>query len=491
MHIRVRFAPSPTGHLHIGGARTALFNYLFARQNRGTMILRIEDTDTVRNQAKAQETLLSGLRWLGIEWDEGPDAGGNYGPYISSQRSHIHQEQLQRLLRQKNAYPCFCSPKRLDDLREQAKQENKPFQYPGTCRLLTKQEIADRLASGEKPAYRFRVPHGETVEIVDSVRGTVSFSTDDLGDFLIYKANQQPLFNFAVTVDDILMKITHVIRGEEHLPNTPSQILLFHALGHTPPKFAHLPLILNMEGKKLSKRDASIDQFIDCYQERGYLPEAIINFISLLGWSPAPGIEEELFSLPELIKQFSLQRVHKAGAIFDPGKLQWMNGQYIRRLSRKQLTKLALPYLQKVGYIDGTKDRGKLSDIISLFQTSLQEIGEIATHTKFIFQPEQEIDPDAKTILTEPESQRVTEAFLEKIQFINPMFSVEDMRSLLKEVQKSTNLRGKKLFLPVRACCTGKTQGPDLPHLLHCLGREEILYRSRLYLKQVGIPHSL
>ncbi len=313
--VRTRYAPSPTGHLHIGGARTALFSYLWARKNGGAFVVRIEDTDVERNLADAEQKQLEALKWLGIDWDESVDVGGSHSPYRSMERLEIYQKHLQKLLDAGHAYPCYCTQEELERDRERQLAEGKAPKYSGRCRHLTSEERQTFEQEGRKPSIRFRVPEGREITIQDEVRGEVRFETEGIGDFILLRPDGRPTYNFAVVVDDALMEITHVVRGEEHISNTPRQILLYEALGLEPPVFAHASLILNAEGKKMSKRDESIIQFIDQYRELGYLPEAIINFLVLLGWAPeGDKAEEEIFSMDELIHLFSLKRVSKAPA---------------------------------------------------------------------------------------------------------------------------------------------------------------------------------
>jgi glutamyl-tRNA synthetase len=329
--IRVRFAPSPTGSLHIGGARTALFNWLFARHHGGSLILRIDDTDLARSTEESTRGILSALRWLGLDWDEGPDAGGSYGPYFQSQRLELYTKIAQELVDQGRAYYCYCTPEELAERRKQAMAEGKAPRYDGRCRELTSQERIQKENEGHRPAIRLRIPDaGETV-VQDFFRGDVVFANDVLDDFIIIKSNGMPTYNFACVVDDAKMQISHILRAEEHLSNTPRQILIYQALGYPLPIFAHVPMILAPDRSKLSKRHGATS--VEEFRDMGYLPEALINYLALLGWSPEG--EEEILSLPELVRQFTLERVGKTAAVYDVKKLTWMNGHYLNERARK------------------------------------------------------------------------------------------------------------------------------------------------------------
>jgi len=344
--IRVRFAPSPTGPLHIGGARSALFNYLLARRNKGKFILRIEDTDLERSSRESERNILDSLKWLGIDWDEGPDVGGPYGPYRQTERLEKYREFAERLLQAGQAYYCYCTEEEIEARRQEFISRGELPRYNGRCSNLTEEERQEFIKQGRKPAVRFRVPHDQEIVINDLVRGQVTFESNGIGDFVIVKSDGIPTYNFAVVVDDYLMKISHVIRAEEHLSNTPRQVLLYRALGLPEPQFAHISLILGEDRSKMSKRHGATS--VIQYQELGYLPEALVNFLALLGWSPEG--EEEILSKEDLIMKFSLDRVAKNPAVFDQEKLYWLNGMYIRQSSMERLLGLALPLLQKAGF---------------------------------------------------------------------------------------------------------------------------------------------
>jgi len=345
--IRVRFAPSPTGFLHIGGARTAFFNYLFAKKNQGSFILRIEDTDIERSKPEYEKDIMESLKWLGIEWDEGPDIGGNYGPYRQSERREIYKKYLEKLLAEDKAYYCFCSEDELEAQRQYQLSIGEAPRYSGKCAGLSKEVVEKYLAEGKPSVIRFKVP-AKKVGFEDLIRGKVEFDSTLLGDIVIAKDFSTPLYNFTCVIDDYEMRISQVIRGEDHLSNTPKQILIQEALGFPSPKYVHLPIILGPDRTKLSKRQGAVS--VIQYRELGYLPEALINFIAFLGWNP--GMEREIYSLPSLIKEFSLERIQKGGAIFNIKRLDFLNGFYIRGKSIERLTELCLPYLIGSGLIE-------------------------------------------------------------------------------------------------------------------------------------------
>lgn len=482
MPVRVRYAPSPTGHLHIGGARTALFNYLLAKKLGGTYILRIEDTDQARNIENADEKFLENFKWLGLNWDEGPGVGGEYGPYSCMERLGIYDKYVDQLLQEGKAYYCYCTEEELAKEREELSAKGETPHYLGSCRHLTADQKAAFEAEGRKKTVRFHVPQGEMITFADSVRGEVHFESDGIGDYVIVKSDGIPTYNFAVTVDDHLMKITHVIRGEEHLSNTPRQILVYQAFGWEVPEFAHVSLILNADGKKLSKRDESIVQFIEQYRTLGYLPEAIINFLALLGWSP--GGEQEIFSLEELVQSFSLDRVSKSGAIFDTEKLAWMNGHYIKQADLEKIVELAVPQLQQAGFIGETFDREWVSTLVALYKEQMSYVAELPVLAKKFFETEITFEQEAVEVLKEEQVPVVVAAFLEKTKQL-PEWNAAAIQAALKEVQKETGYKGRHLFMTVRAAATGETHGRDLNLTLQLLGRERVISRLQKVLATV------
>lgn len=475
--VRTRYAPSPTGHLHIGGARTALFSYLQARHHGGDFIVRIEDTDTERNVPGADEKQMAMLKWLGIDWDESVDIGGPYGPYRCLERMDIYNQYIEQLLQEGKAYLSYSTQAEREKEREEQIARGEVPKYSGWDRDLTAEQQAAFEAEGRVPSVRFRVPEGKTIVIEDEIRGTVKFESDGIGDFVIRRPDGRPTYNFAVVVDDALMKITHVLRGEEHLSNTPKQIMVYEALGFNTPIFAHIPLILNAEGKKMSKRDESIIQFIDQYKELGFLPEAIINFIALLGWAPEG--EEEIFSGQELIDVFTLERVSKSPAVFDAGKLKWMNGQYIKKAPLERIVQLAVPYLEKAGRIENPladEQKDWITRLIALYQEQLEYIAQIVELTDLFFQAEVRYTDQAQKILQEDHVPVVLEAFRKQVEQ-QDLFEPDEIKQMFKRVQKETGFRGKKLFMPVRAAVTGVDHGPDLRESLALIGRDQVLKR--------------
>ncbi|MCA0151214.1 glutamate--tRNA ligase [Rossellomorea vietnamensis] len=475
--VRVRYAPSPTGHLHIGNARTALFNYLYARSTGGKFIIRIEDTDKKRNIEGGEESQLKYLQWLGIDWDESTDKPGEYGPYRQSERNHIYEQYLNELLESGQAYKCYCTEEELEAEREAQSASGQMPRYSGKCRNLTKEDQEKLAAEGRKPSIRFRVPAGKVYSFNDIVKEDVSFESDGIGDFVIAKKDGTPTYNFAVAVDDYLMKITHVLRGEDHISNTPKQLMIFEALGWEAPVYGHMTLIVNESRKKLSKRDESIIQFIEQYEALGYLPEALFNFIALLGWSPKG--EEELFSKEEFIEIFDPERLSTSSALFDNQKLTWMNNQYMKNLELAQVVELSLPHLISAGKLDenmSDEQREWASRVISLYQEQMSFGAEIVELSEMFFKTDLEYDEEAKAVLEEEQVPEVLQAFLNEIEALET-YEVAKIKSSIKAVQKSTGHKGKKLFMPIRVAVTGQTHGPELPNAIELLGKDTVKHR--------------
>jgi nondiscriminating glutamyl-tRNA synthetase len=386
--VRVRYAPSPTGHLHIGNARTALFNYLYARHNDGEFIIRIEDTDQKRNIEDGEKSQLENLKWLGIDWDESPENPGVYGPYRQSERKDIYQPLIDQLLASNRAYKCYCTEEELEEEREAQRARGEIPRYGGKCANLSVEEQQAKEAAGIQPVIRFRVPKNVEYKFDDIVKGEIAFESDNVGgDFVIQKRDGMPTYNFAVAVDDHEMKITHVLRGDDHIANTPKQMMIYEAFGWETPRFGHMTLIINSEtGKKLSKRDESILQFIEQYRELGYLPEAMFNFIALLGWSPVG--EDELFSQEEIVKMFDPNRLSKSPAAFDGKKLEWINNHYMKQLDLDTLTDMCLPYLIADGRMEEnpTPERLEwLKKVVSLYQPQMSYAAEIVEVSNLLF----------------------------------------------------------------------------------------------------------
>ncbi|MGG3124891.1 glutamate--tRNA ligase [Priestia megaterium] len=475
--VRVRYAPSPTGHLHIGNARTALFNYLFARNQNGKFIIRIEDTDQKRNIEGGEESQLRYLKWLGIEWDESIDVGGEYGPYRQSERTEIYQKYTEELLEKGLAYHCYCTSEELEKEREEQQANSQMPRYSGKCRNLTAEQRAEVEAEGREPSIRFRVPSNKEIKWNDIVKDEVSFESEGIGDFVIVKKDGTPTYNYAVAIDDYLMKMTHVLRGDDHISNTPKQILVYEALGWTPPVFGHMTLIVNENRRKLSKRDESIIQFIEQYKELGYLPEALFNFITMLGWSPVG--EEEIFSKEQFIEIFDPARLSKSPALFDTSKLRWMNNQYMKQLDLDEVVALSVPHLVKAGKVEETRDAETeqwVRDLVALYQEQMSFGAEIVELTEMFFKKEIDYSEEAKAVLAEEQVPEVLKAFAEEISSLEE-FSADEIKAATKAVQKATGQKGKKLFMPIRVATTGETHGPELPKAISLLGKETVLAR--------------
>jgi nondiscriminating glutamyl-tRNA synthetase len=477
--VRVRYAPSPTGHLHIGNARTALFNYLFARNQGGKFIIRIEDTDKKRNIEGGEESQLKYLKWLGIDWDESVDVGGEYGPYRQSERNDIYEKTFLKLLEEGKAYKCYCTEEELEAERESQVEKGENPQYSGKCRHLTDEQRAAFEAEGRQPSIRLMVPANKVYSFEDMVKGNVSFESEGIGDWVMVKKDGTPTYNYAVAVDDYLMKITHVLRGDDHISNTPKQLMVYEALGWEAPEFGHMTLIVNESRKKLSKRDESIIQFIEQYEELGYLPEALFNFITLLGWSPSG--EEEIFTKEQFIEIFDPARLSKSPALFDKQKLTWMNNQYVKKIDLDRLVELALPHLVDSGRLPkdlSGEQLGWARQLIALFQEKMSFGAEIVPLTELFFQDEVQFEEEAKEVLAGEQVPEVLKAFAQEVEGLS-VFSAEEIKNAMKAVQKATGQKGKNLFMPIRAAITGQTHGPDLPEAISLLGKEKVLSRLR------------
>ena len=476
--MRVRFAPSPTGPFHIGGARSALFNWLLARKTGGKLILRIEDTDLERSSRESEENIKNALKWLGIDWDEGIDIGGEYGPYRQTERLPIYAEYTERLLASGKAYRCYCTDQELDAERQKLMAEGQTPRYLGKCRQLTAADEAALLAEGRKPTVRFRVPENQDITFQDAVRGTVSFDSNGIGDYVIVKSDGIPVYNYAVVLDDALMKITHVVRAEEHLSNTPRQILLYQALGLPLPIFGHVSLILGKDRSKMSKRHGATS--VEQYKALGYLPEALVNFLALLGWSPVG--EQEIFSSAELIELFSLDHVAKNPAVFDIDKLNWINSQYLKRLDLDHLTDMALPHLLEAGLIEAeltAERKAWVTQVVGAVREYISFAAQIPEHAAVFFQDEITMENDETAdVLRDPDVPQVMEAFLNKLAAMDPVDG-EQVQAALKAVGKELKLGGKKVFMPVRVALTGKMHGPELIALIPLLGVARTTARIR------------
>jgi nondiscriminating glutamyl-tRNA synthetase len=475
--VRVRYAPSPTGHLHIGNARTALFNYLFARSQNGTFIIRIEDTDQKRNVEGGEHNQLNYLRWLGIDWDESIDKDGGYGPYRQIERIDIYDKQWQQLLKRGDAYKCYCTEEELEKEREAQLSRGEAPKYSGKCRHLTPEQQKACEDERREASIRFKVPCGKIYAFDDIVKDRVSFESDGFGDFVIVKKDGIPTYNFAVAIDDHHMDISHVLRGDDHISNTPKQLMIYEAFGWEAPAFGHMTLIVNEDHKKLSKRDESIIQFIEQYDQLGYLPEALFNFISLLGWSPKG--EEELFSRQELLDIFDPDRLSKAPAVFDMSKLKWMNNQYMKAADLDRVVSLAKPHLVKAGRVSenlSEPDKEWVRELISLYQEQLSYGAEIVELTDLFFKTTLTYDEEALRILKEEQVPEVLNELIRQLQALED-YQPQKIFKAVKAVQKETGHKGKKLFMPVRIAATGQMHGPELPKALYLLGKDVVTKR--------------
>jgi glutamyl-tRNA synthetase/nondiscriminating glutamyl-tRNA synthetase len=466
--MRVRFAPSPTGHLHVGNARTALFNWLLARGHDGTFILRIEDTDAERSTRESEGSILEDLRWLRLEWDEGPDVGGARGPYRQSERLHLYTSYANELLGAGHAYHCFCSAQKLEAERRAMLASGRPPQYAGTCRSIAPDEARRRLDAGERAVIRFRVPEHVDVGFQDLVRGEVTFSTDVIGDPVLVRSDGRPAYNFAVVVDDALMEITHVIRGEDHISNTPRQVLLYRALGFAPPKFAHLSLVLGPDHTPLSKRHGATS--VMEFRDRGYLPEALTNYLALIGWSPraddgSSDGDAELMPLDELARRFALEAVGHSAGVFDPEKLAWMNRHYMKTATPSRIAAEAARFFHARGFLRRKTDAAMayIESLLPMAVGSVDRLEEIPYRLAFLFAfdaTEAGRRPDVAEVLHEPGARAVIAALAETID--GPLLDRESFRAAATRVKEKTGQKGKALFHPIRVALTGEGGGPEL-----------------------------
>jgi glutamyl-tRNA synthetase len=477
--VRVRFAPSPTGHLHIGGARTAIYNWAFARGCGGTFVLRIDDTDPERSTQENTDAILRSLRWLGLDWDEGPEVGGAYGPYFQTQRAESYARELERLKSAGHAYPCFCTAEELAAKRDASRAAGGVSGYDRTCRRLDPGVVAERIAAGEPHVWRLAVPEDRgDVEFVDPIRGDMSFAADALDDFVLVRSDGTPTYNYATVVDDAEMAITHVIRGDDHLSNTPRQILVFEGLGLTPPTFAHLSMIWGADGKRLSKRHGATS--VESYRDMGYLPEALLNYLALLGWS-LDG-ETTVFTADQLVANFSLERVSKNPAIFDGEKLDWLNGVYIREMDAATFTDRILPLMEGEGLLSGEEAAARrwwLESLAPLVSERVKRLDEVVPMVRFLFGETVLIDEAARDkVLAKEGARAALEASADVLQALEPFGHVA-IEEALRTVPETTGLKPKVAFQAVRVAVTGTTVSPPLFESLELLGRDRALARIR------------
>ncbi len=470
--VRVRFAPSPTGYLHLGGARTALFNWLFARHHGGTFVLRVEDTDRERSRPEHVQAIMDTLAWLGLDWDEGPDRGGPVGPYLQSERLALYRREAERLVADGRAYPCYCSPAELEERRRSAYVRGLPSRYDGRCARLTQAERARLEAEGRRPALRLRAPEGGQTVVEDLIRGRVTFDNDKtLDDFVILKSDGWPTYNFACAVDDAAMGITHVIRAEEHLSNTPRQLLLCRALGFPPPAFAHAPMILAPDRSKLSKRHGAVA--VEEFRAGGYLPEAIVNYLALLGWSP--GGEREVMSLAEMVAAFSLERVGRTAAIYDVEKLTWMNAAYLRQADPDRLVELVLPRLEAAGFDVGAAKGGEerrawVRRLVLATRERARTLADFPELLRYFFVAPDGYDPSGVAKHFGGEAASRLRAAAETVQDVEP-FTAEAVEAAYRRLAAALGIPAAKLIHPTRLALTGRTVGPGLFEIMELLGR--------------------
>lgn len=491
--VRVRFAPSPTGYLHIGGLRTSLYDYIFAKQRGGDYILRIEDTDRTRLVEDATKSLVDVLNKLGVKHDEGPQYDsqgilyqvGEYGPYIQSKNLEQYEKIAKKLVETGDAYPCFCSKERLDMIREEKKKNGQTPKYDGFCRNISPEESQKRMEKGEPYVIRLKLPENTDISFKDHIRGDVSFNTEDLDDQVLIKQDGFPTYHLAVVVDDHNMEISHVIRGEEWLSSTPKHISLYEALGWEKPEYIHLPLILNEQKKKLSKRhdDVSVEGFL----EEGFLPEAIINYVSMLGWSP--GEENEIMTMEELIERFDFSRLSHSGAVFSIEKMKWVNAQHIRKLDIDDLTNRALPYLLETGLITENDIKNRFDWvrlIISALSERVETLKEFGEKAEVFFGEEVIMEnSDSEEQLRDPAAREVIEALIVEVNSLDEI-NAENAKTPFKAVQKKTGHKGKALFMTSRVALSGQTHGVDIGDLMVILGKELILKRLESALKYIN-----
>ncbi|MEO5740618.1 MAG: glutamate--tRNA ligase [Vicinamibacterales bacterium] len=471
--MRVRFAPSPTGHLHVGNVRTALFNWLLARGHGGTFILRIEDTDAERSTSDSDATILEDLRWLGLDWDEGPEIGGPVGPYRSSERLGKYQSRARVLIEEGLAYYCFCTPEQLEAERKEALANNLPPKYSGRCARIDPAEAKGRVQSGERAAVRFRTPENREIAFTDLVRGDIRFHTDIIGDQVLLRSDGHPAYNFAVVVDDGLMGVTHVVRGEDHISNTPRQLLIYNALGFTAPAFGHVAMVLGPDHTKLSKRHGAVS--VDEFREKGYLPEALLNYLALLSWSP--GEDQEVVPIAEMAKRFSLSDVGHSASVFDEEKLAWVNRHYLKNADHDRLARLSMSYLQRAGHITGRltpEGRAYVASLVPLFNTSVDRLDQVPMRLRQLFHFSAAAALDDETILSEVNqgpARQVIQALADELRPAPRLLDKQMFRAAADRVKQKTGQKGRALFHPIRIALTGAADGPELDLLVPAMER--------------------
>ncbi len=473
MHVVTRFAPSPTGFVHVGSHRTALYNYLFARQHNGRFILRIEDTDQKRYVKGAVESLLTSLQALGIDYDAGPGKEDDKGPYFQSQRIELYRKVADFLLQEGHAYRCFCTPQRLEALRKKQIEEKLPPAYDRQCRRLSEEE-SERRAKNEPYVLRLKIPEEANFTFQDIVRGTVKIAWSQIDDQILIKSDGYPTYHLANVVDDHYMEVTHIIRGEEWLPSVPKHLYLYHCFGWVAPKMAHLPLLLNPDRSKLSKRQG--DVAIEDYLKKGYVPEALNNFLALLGWNP--GRKNEIYSMEELIEAFDIHRIVRAGAVFDLQKLKWMNGQYIRNMETERYLQEAQAWLDP-----DLRKKPQIRVALMAVKTALSTFSEIPEKVKVFTEEAAELGEEAKSILKEADVQKALKEFLRVLEDVEEL-DEGTFKLLMKKVQEESGVRGKQLWMPLRLALTAEMQGPELGYIVEYLGKSETRRRISACIKE-------
>ncbi|WP_242340065.1 glutamate--tRNA ligase [Anaeromyxobacter sp. SG66] len=467
---RVRFAPSPTGYLHIGGARTALFNWLWARRNGGTFVLRIEDTDRERSTQAAVDAIFDGLRWLGLDWDEGPDVGGPHGPYFQTQRLGIYAEHAERLIREGKAYACYCTKETLDAQRKQAEAEKRQFRYPGTCRSLPYDPSRPHVI-------RFRVPETGSTTFVDLVKGPIETSHEVLQDEVILRGDGVPLYNFGAVVDDVTMGINLVARGDDHVNNTARQILMYQALGYPVPRFAHLPMILGADKTRLSKRHGATS--VTAYRDMGYLPEAVVNYLVRLGWSHG---DQEIFTREELVRYFDFKDVGATAGVFNPEKMAWVNHEWLKKLSDEELARHALPHFLAAGL--PAADDAKLRHVCAVARERARTFGEYVQQFRYFYAPIT-LDPKAKAKFLTADTKPILEAIRGGLAGLDAL-ETEAIEKLFHSEAEQRGLGLGKIAQPVRVALTGGTASPGMYDVVQILGKEETLRRLDDALRLIG-----
>jgi nondiscriminating glutamyl-tRNA synthetase len=470
----VRIAPSPTGNLHVGTARTALYNYLFARHNKGAFVMRLEDTDEMRSDEAYTKDIIDGLKWLGLNWDEGPDIGGPYPPYRQTEKVDHYEKVAQKLISSGHAYHCYCSPEELAALKEDQKNDNVASRYDNRCRNIAPEKMKQYEAEKRVPAIRFKVEEPRIVSWNDGIKGEISIDTADLGgDMVIVKSNGVAIYNFAVVVDDVDMHITDVIRGEDHIHNTAKQILLYEAMNQPQPVFAHAALIFDTERRKLSKRHHGELVHVDKYREDGYMPEAIVNYLAQMSWMPGEG--KEIFTLEEGVQMFALERVSKSPAVFDVPRLNWFNGHYIRTLPIELITQRAMPFMQAYDLKQYPQD--KIEQIVATVREGLTTLSEITEAVSYFFEKQIQIPAELmETLLCTDASKKVLKAVLDKLPEF-PWGDPKGCKAVIDGIGKELGLKGKDLYWPVRGALCGRTSGPDLGSTLSILGADRVKTR--------------